>query len=65
MRWIGCVGLLLLLLVGCHRPAAPTGLRIVEPFEIFSVCEPKRGEDQDETRRMQGNAYNDVEHGCL
>lgn len=64
MRWIGVV--LILLLVGCtHRPAAPTGLRIVDPSEPFSVCEPKRGEDQDETRRMQGNAFNDVEHGCL
>ena len=57
--------IVLLHVMGCaHRPAGPTELQIVEP-ELFSICEPKRGENQDETRIMHGKGFNSVEYGCL
>lgn len=60
--------LLLVLLVGCqHAPSAPTGLRIVEPEPAsqFDICDPPRGEAQDETRMIHGKGFNSVKYGCL
>lgn len=59
------VGLILLISMGCtHRPAAPTGLRIVEP-EAFDVCHPPRGEEQDEIVQSKGKAFNTAQTECI
>ena len=36
-----------------------------EEQEYFSVCEPKRGEEQDVIRQSKGKAFNSTTTGCI
>lgn len=53
--------LLLLVLAGCHKPV----VRVIDVEPAFNICEPPRGEEQDETRQARGKAFNSLQHGCV